>query len=148
MFKKEVKRIQLKADSLISQYFPSVRGPVSLIIIPTIFIVTIYFFTILLEIVTGKVNIPILQYEKCLASIKKDLPSDAVVNYVSTSKRTDDLINASYVLIPVRVVKGLAPMHDFLIFLDFEKVELPEFKNYTLKKNYGNGVMLFKRIVE
>jgi hypothetical protein len=68
-----------------------------------------------------------------------------VVNYVSNSKELDDLINAEYVLIPVRTVEGLTPMQDLLIFHNFDTAEMPEFEGYTLKKNYGNGVVLFKR---
>ena len=127
-------------------YFPSVRGAVLLIVIPAFFIVIIYFFSILTEIVTGKIQIPVLEYETRLAAIKKDLPVNAVVNYVSNSKAPYDLINAEYVLIPVRIVKGLKPMHDLLVFQDFYTAEAPEFKGYTLKTNYGNGVMLFKRV--
>ena len=70
----------------------------------------------------------------------------AVVNYVSNSKAPDDLIDAEYVLVPVRIVQGLKPMHDLLIFQNFNTAEIPEFEGYTLKKNYGNGVMLFERV--
>ncbi len=132
-------------EGRLNRYFPSVRGAVFLIVIPAVFIVPIYFFSILSEIVTGKTHRPVLEYENRLAAVKKDLPVNAVVNYVSNSTAPDDLINAEYVLIPVRIVKGLKPMHDLLVFLNFDTADPPEFEGYILKKNYGNGVILFKR---
>ena len=145
MFREKFKKLKSDADAQLSNYFPAVRGAVLLIVIPAIFIVPIYFFSILTEIVSGEIEIPVLEYEIRLAAIKKDLPVNAVVNYVSNSEAPDDLIDAEYVLVPVRLVKGLEPMHDFLVFQNFETVPTPEFEGYTLKKNYGNGVMLFKR---
>jgi hypothetical protein len=145
MFRGKFKKLKSYADAQLSNYFPAVRGAVLLIVIPAIFIVPIYFFSILTEIVTGKTHRPVLEYEIRLAAIKKDLPVNAVVNYVSNSKAPDDLIDAEYVLVPVRLVKGLSPKHDFLVFQNFDAVAMPEFEGYTLKKDYGNGVMLFKR---
>jgi hypothetical protein len=145
MFMKKFKILKSYADAQLSNYFPAVRGAVLLIVIPAIFIVPIYFVSILAEIVTGKTHRPVLEYEKRLAAIKKDLPVNAVVNYVSNSKAPDDLIDAEYVLVPVRLVEGLSPMHDFLVFQNFETTDMPDFNGYTLKKDYGNGVMLFKR---
>ena len=145
MFREKLNKIKTRADAQLSKYFPSVHGVVLLIVIPAFFIVIIYFINILTEIVTGKNYRSVLEYEIRLASIKKDLPVNAVVNYVSNSKAPDDLIDAEYVLVPVRLVKGLSPMHDFLVFQDFKTVPTPKFEGYTLKKNYGNGVMLFKR---
>jgi hypothetical protein len=55
------------------------------------------------------------------------------------------LINAAYVLIPVRIIAGLKPKHDLLVYHNFNTAELPEFEGYALKKNYGNNVILFKR---
>jgi len=146
MFRKKFKKLKSYADAQLSNYFPSVRGAVLLIVIPAVFIVPIYFFSILTEIVTGKTHRPVLEYEARLAAVKKDLPVNAVVNYVSNSTAPDDLIDAEYVLVPVRIVKGLRPMHDLLVFQNFGTAELPEFEGYTLKTNYGNGVMLFKRV--
>ena len=145
MFGKKIKRLKSYIDAQLSNYFPAVRGTVLLIVIPAIFIVPIYFVSILAEIVTGKTHRPVLEYENRLAAIKKDLPVNAVVNYVSNSKAPDDLIDAEYVLVPVRLVKGLSPMHDLLVFQNFETTDMPDFEGYTLKKDYGNGVMLFKR---
>ena len=146
MFGEKIKKLKSDTDAQLSNYFPAVRGAVLLIVIPAIFIVPIYFVSILAEIVTGKTHRPVLEYEIRLAAIKKDLPVNAVVNYVSNSKAPDDLIDAEYVLVPVRLVKGLSPMHDFLVFQNFETTDIPDFEGYTLKKDYGNGVMLFKRI--
>jgi len=145
MISNKLDKIKAWADAQLSKYFPSVRGVVLLIVIPAFFIVIIYFFSILTEIVTGEDYRSVLDYETRLAALKKDLPFNAVVNYVSNSKAPDDLINAEYVLIPVRMVEGLKPMHDLLVFQNFNAAELPEFEGYTLKKNYGNGVVLFKR---
>ena len=145
MFGEKFKKLKSYADDQLSNYFPSVRGAVLLIVIPAVFIVPIYFFSILTEIVTGKTHRPVLEYEARLAAVKKDLPVNAVVNYVSNSNAPDDLIDAEYVLVPVRLVKGLSPMYDFLVFQNFDTVAMPEFEGYTLKKDYGNGVMLFKR---
>ena len=145
MFGEKLKKLKSYADAQVSNYFPAVRGAVLLIVIPAIFIVPIYFFSILTEIVTGKTHRPVREYEIRLAAIKNDLPVNAVVNYVSNSNAPDDLIDAEYVLVPVRLVKGLTPMHDFLVFQNFDTVAMPEFEGYTLKKDYGNGVMLFKR---
>jgi hypothetical protein len=70
---------------------------------------------------------------------------NAVVNYVSNSRAPDDLINAEYVLIPVRLVRGPKPMHDLLVFQNFDTDEMPAFEGYTLKKNYGKGVIFRPR---
>jgi len=145
MFSKKLIKLKVRADAQLSKYFPSVRGAVLLIVIPAFFIVIIYFFSILIEVVKGEDYRSVLDYESRLASIKKDLPFNAVVNYVSNSEAPDDLINAAYVLIPVRMVEGLKPMHDLLVFQNFNSAKLPEFEGYTLKHNYGNGVVLFKR---
>jgi len=145
MFRKKINKLKSRADAQLSKYFPSVHGVVLLIVIPAFFIVIIYFINILTEIVTGKNYRSVLEYETRLASIKKDLPFNAVVNYVSNSEAPDDLINAEYVLIPVRMVEGLKPMHALLVFQNFNTTKLPEFEGYTLKHNYGNGVVLFKR---
>ena len=145
MVRNKINKLKSRADAQLSKYFPSVHGVVLLIVIPAFFIVIIYFINILTEIVTGKNYRSVLEYETRLATIKKDLPFNAVVNYVSNSEAPDDLINAEYVLIPVRMVEGLKPMYDLLVFQNFNTTKLPEFEGYTLKHNYGNGVVLFKR---
>ena len=55
------------------------------------------------------------------------------------------MINTEYVLIPVRIVEGLKPKHELLVYQTINPTEIPKFKGYTLKKNYGNGVILYKR---
>ena len=145
MFSNYIKKLKSHGDALLSKFFPSVRGAVLLIIIPAVFIVIIYFFSIFTEVVPGKKKRTNLEYEIRLADIKKDLPVNGVVNYVSDSNAKNDLIHAEYVLIPVRVVAGLNPRHDHLVYQSFNEAEKTEIKGYTLKKNYGNGVMLFYR---
>jgi len=145
MISNKLNKIKAWADAQLSKYFPTVRGAVLLIIIPAFFIVIIYFISIVTEIIKDEEYRSVVDYEARLAAIKQDLPPNAVVNYVSNSKAPDDLINAAYVLIPVRMVEGLKPMHDLLVFQNFNSAKLPEFEGYTLKHNYGNGVVLFKR---
>jgi hypothetical protein len=145
MFKKKLKKLKSDLDVQLSKYFPSVRGAVLLIVIPALLIVPIYFISVLIENVTRKNDRPILEYEARLAVIKKDLPLNAGVNYVSNSKAPYDFIYADYVLVTARLVEGRKPMQDLLIFQDFDTNAMPNFKGYTLKKNYGNGVMLFNR---
>ena len=146
LYRKNLKNLKIFGDAQLSRFFPGVRGAVLLIVIPAFFIVTVYFFSILTEIVQGKNSYDsVLECEKRLASIKKDLPVTSVVNYVSNRKEPDDLINAEYVLIPVRIVEGLQPKRDLLIYQTVDTAEIPKFEGYALKKNYGNGVILFKR---
>jgi hypothetical protein len=146
LFKKKLKNLKAFGDARLAKYFPAVRGAVLLIVIPAFFIVTVYFLNILNEIVLGnKAYDSVLECEKRLASIKKDLPLTAVVNYVSNRKEPDDVINAEYVLIPVRIVRGLKPKHELLVYQASDTAEIPKFEGYTLEKNYGNGVILFKR---
>jgi hypothetical protein len=52
MFRQKFIKLKSYADAQLSNYFPSVRGAVLLIVIPAVFIVPIYFFSILSEIVT------------------------------------------------------------------------------------------------
>jgi hypothetical protein len=145
MLRKKFNKFKSRADAQLSKYFPAVHGAVLLIVIPAFFIVIIYFISILTEIIKDEEYRSVVDYEARLAAIKQDLPPNAVVNYVSNSKAPDDLINAAYVLIPVRMVEGLKPMHDLMVFQNFNSAKLPEFEGYTLKHNYGNGVVLFKR---
>lgn len=145
LLSKKLKKFNAFADAQLSKYFPSVRGAVLLIVIPAFFIVIVYFFSILTEIVQGESYLSVVESEKRLAAIKQDLPAGAVVNYVSSRKEPDDVINAEYVLIPVRIVEGRKPRRDLLVYQTPDTAEVPKFKGYTLKKNYGNGVILFKR---
>jgi hypothetical protein len=145
MISRKLNKLKAWTDAQLSNYFPAVRGAVLLIVIPAFFIVIVYFFSILTEIIKNEEYRSVLDYEARLAVLKQDLPPNSVVNYVSNSKAPDDLINAEYVLIPVRIVAGLKPKHDLLVFHNFNTAELPEFDGYALKKNYGNNVILFKR---
>jgi hypothetical protein len=145
MICKNLNYLNTWADAQLSKYFPSVRKVVLIIVIPAFIIVMIYFFNVATEVAAEKKYRDVLEYEKRLAGIKKDLPIKTVVNYVSNSNERYDLINTEYVLIPVRVVAGLKPRQDFLIYQSFNQAMKPKFKGYTLKKNYGNGVILFKR---
>ena len=145
MIRNKLNIIKAWADAQLSKYFPAVRGAVLLIVIPAFFIVIVYFINILTEIIKDEEYRSVLDYEARLAALKQDLPPNAVVNYVSNSKAPDDLINAEYVLIPVRIAAGLKPKHDLLVFHNFNTAELPEFDGYALKKNYGNNVILFQR---
>jgi hypothetical protein len=133
-------------EALLAKYFPAVRGAVLLIVVPAFFVVVVYFFSILIEIARGEDYLSVVESEKRLAAIKKDLPDKALVNYVSDRKEPDDAINAEYVLIPVRLVEGRKPRRDLLVYQTPDIAKTRDFEGYTLIKNYGNGVMLFKRI--
>ena len=145
MYSNKIKKLISYADNQLSIYFPAVRKAVLLIVIPAFIVVIAYLVNITAEVVTGNDDLTVLDYEKRLAGVKSELSPDAVVNYVTDSHLQDDLINTAYVLIPVRVVAGKKPKQDYLIYQSFTGVRKTEFKGYTLKKNYGNGVMLFKR---
>ena len=116
-----------------------------MIVLPACIIVMVYFITIIKETVIEKNHQPLIDYENRFAPLKVDLPPYGVVNYVSDQNTPDDFVIVRYVLIPTRLVKGLMPMQPYLIvhYLDTEK--MPEFNGFFLKKDYGNGVMLFKR---
>ena len=47
MFGEKIKKLKSNTDAQLSNYFPAVRGAVLLIVIPSIFIVPIYFVSIL-----------------------------------------------------------------------------------------------------
>jgi hypothetical protein len=145
MLRNKLEKLKSFKDAQVSKYFPSVRGSVLLIVIPAFFIVIVYFFSILSEIVQQTSYLSVVESERRLAVVKKDLPVTGVVNYVSTRNEPDDLINAEYALIPVRITEGLKPMHDLLVCQTLDTTEVPDFEGYTLKKNYGNGVLLFAR---
>ncbi len=122
----------------------SARAAVLLIVMPACIIVLVYFFNIIRETVIEKNHQPLIDYENRFALIKADLPPDGVVNYVSDQDTPDDFVIVRYVLIPTRLVRGLKPRQPYLIvhYLDTDKT--PEFNGFVLKKDYGNGVMLFK----
>ena len=48
-------------------------------------------------------------------------------------------------MIPVRIVEGRRPERELLVYQTADTAKVVEFKGYRLIKDYGNGVMLFKR---
>ncbi len=89
-----------------------------------------------------------IDYEKRFADLKKDLPRHAFVNFVSNQDSSRDYFAARYVLIPARLLRGLEPQQEYLVALFSDPTKLPDFKGYKLKKDYGNGVLLFARSVD
>lgn len=89
-----------------------------------------------------------IDYEKRFAALKKDLPGHVFVNFVSDQDSSRDYFAARYVLIPARLWRGLEPQHNYLVVQFSDQTKLPDFKGYKLKKDYGNGVMLFARSVD
>lgn len=86
-----------------------------------------------------------IDYEKKFAALKKDIPKHTFVNFVSSQDSSRDFLAARYVLIPARLLRGLEPQHNYLVAQFSDPTNLPDFKGYALKKDYGNGVMLFSR---
>lgn len=131
----------------IQRLFPSVRGAVLLIVIPALFIVPIYFLTVVKEIIVDKRFSPGAFYEERFAAVRPDLPAHAAVNFVSDQQHIEngDFLYVRYALVPARMVKGLKPEHDLLVVQYLNTPGIPSFNGYHLLKNYGNGVMLFKR---
>lgn len=89
-----------------------------------------------------------IDYEKRFAALKKDLPGHAFVNFVSNQDPIRDYFAARYVLIPARLLRGLEPQQNYLVAQFSDQTKPPDFKGYTLKKDYGNGVMLYSRSVD
>ena len=150
MFKKKVEIFQAYCQARIRRYFPSVRGAVLLIAVPALFIVPIYFLTVVKEIIVDKRFSPGIYYEKRFAAVRQDLPAHAPVNFVSDQQQVEngDFLYARYALIPARLVKGLKPSHDLLVVQYLNTPGIPSFNGYRLSKDYGNGVMLFRRSAE
>jgi hypothetical protein len=140
--------IKLYLENKLNRYFSSVKWGVWLIVLPAIFIITINFFSSFNEIVIKKERSRMIDYEKRFAALKKDLPGHTFVNFVSDQDSTRDYFAARYALIPARLVRGLEPQHDLLVVQVSDLSERPNFAGYTLKKDYGNGVMLFSRSVD
>lgn len=130
----------------INKYFPAARWPVLLIVIPALLIGTYTLLQILSEVVIEKRRSQMAAYEKRFASIQKDLPAYATVNYVTDQEYSPDFIRVRYALIPARIVRGQSPMQKYLVVHYLNSTNIPQFKGYALKKNYQNGVMLFIRI--
>jgi len=145
MSKEKLAALKAAFKDRLNRHFPSVRGAVLLIVIPAFFIVTFYFLTIIKEVVIDKKRGLTISYEERFAAVKPDLPAHAPVNYVSDQSDPQDFVYVRYVLVPARLVKGPEPAHDLLVVQYLDTPEIPGFKGYDLQKNYGNGVMLFKR---
>ena len=130
----------------INRYFPSVRGAVVLIVVLAIFIVPVYFLTVVKEIIIDKRFSPGIYYEQRFAPVRHDLPAHTSVNFVSDQyTEKGDFLYVRYALIPARIVRGLKPPHDLLVVQYLNTPGIPSFNGYKLLKNYNNGVMLFKR---
>ena len=138
-------KIKSYLEGRINKFFPGVRWPVLLIVIPALLIGIYNFLDILSEVVIEKRRSEVADYEKRFASIQKDLPANAYINYVTDQEHAPDFIRVRYALIPARMVYGLSPRHEYLVVQYLNSAKIPNFEGYTLKKNYENGVMLFQR---
>ncbi len=127
------------------KYLPTVRWPVLLIVLPALAIGLYYFFDVLSEVVIEKRRSHTAAYERRFAAIQKDLPANSFVNYVSDQKYAPDFIQVRYALIPARLEYGLTTRREFLVVQYLNSSKIPKFNGYKLRKNYGNGVMLFQR---
>ena len=146
MVKEKIEVIKSFYQARTNRYFPSVRGAVLLIVVPAFLIVTVYFLTVVKEIVIDKRFDPGVDYEERFAAVKQDLPVHATVNLVSDHQdESIDYLYVRYALIPTRMVWGPKPEQDLLIVQNIDTTGVPSFKGYKLLKNYGNGVMLFKK---
>jgi hypothetical protein len=140
------KMLRFYLEKVLNRFFPGVKGAALLIILPACFVVIIYFFENLTEIFTTLENDKVIEYEKKLASLKEDLPKRAVVSYVTDQDDRNEAYGiVSYILVPIRTIRGLKPTQDYLIVDYLNKTKIPKFKGYTLKRKYRNGIMLFER---
>jgi len=121
------------------------RGAVLLIVIPAFFVVIIYFFSIVTEIFIEEYHQSAIDYERRLAPLKEDLPPHAVFNYISDQHAAEDFVLVRYAVIPARPVRGMKPSQDYLVVQYLDTNAIPKFGGYFLKRDYGNGVMLFQR---
>jgi len=138
-------KIKSYLKSRINKFFPGVRWPVLLIVIPALLIGIYNLLDILSEVVIEKRRSEAADYENRFASIQKDLPANTSVNYVTDQENDSDYIHVRYALIPARMVSGLSPRHEYLVVQYLNSAKIPNFEGYTLQKNYENGVMLFQR---
>ncbi|CAB1056214.1 hypothetical protein D1BOALGB6SA_950 [Olavius sp. associated proteobacterium Delta 1] len=149
MLKEKIEIFKAYCKARINRYFPSVRGAVLLIVVPAFFIVPVYFLTVVKEIIVDKRFSPGAYYEERFAAVRPDLPAHASVNFVSDQHRENgDFLYVRYALVPARLVRDLNPKHDLLVVQYLDTPGIPSFKGYQLLKNYGNGVMLFRRIAK
>ena len=139
-------KIKVFFKNQFDRFFPTIRWPVLLIVLPALGIGLYYFFNVLSEVVIEKRRSHTAAYERRFAAVQKDLPANAVVNYVSDQKYAPDFIQVRYALIPARLEYGLKTRREFLVVQYLNSSKIPEFSGYRLIKNYRNGVMLFQRI--
>ena len=140
-----LEKVKSYSEHLLNRYFPSVRGIVLLIVFPASIIITSQLFYSFIQFVTAKDPDRMIDYEKSFEPLQKDLPNHAFVNYVSKQNYSGDYFSARYVLIPVRLVRGLKPQYNYLVVHLSDSNIIPQFDGYTLKKDYNNGIMLFYR---
>ena len=138
-------KIKSCLESRINKFFPGVRWPVLLIVMPALLIGIYGLLNNLSEVVIEKKRSDVAEYENRFASVRKDLPANAYVNYVTDQEYAPDFIRVRYVLIPARMVYGLSPRQEYLVVQYLNSAKIPNFEGYTLKKNFKNGVMLFQR---
>lgn len=138
-------KVKSYLETIINKYFPAVRWPVLLIVIPALLIGTYTLLHIFSEVAIQKRRSRTAAYEKRFAPVQKDLPAYAYVNYVTDQEFGADFILVRYALIPARIVHGLASRHEYLVVHHLDSTNIPRFEGYTLKKNYDNGAMLFRR---
>ena len=145
MVKDKFETFQSYCKTAKHRYFPSVRGAVLLIVIPALVIIPVYFLTIVKEIVIDKRRDEGAAYEERFVAVWQDLPPLAPFNYISDYDHSSDFLFARYALIPGHMVLGPEPAQDLLVVQNLTTPGIPSFKGYKLLKDYGNGVMLFKR---
>ena len=138
-------KIKTYLEIRIDKYFPAVRWPVLLIVIPALLIGTYTLLNIFSEVAIQKKRSRTAAYVKRFAPVQKDLPAYAYVSYVSDQEYYGDYIFVRYALIPARIVQGIASEHEYIVAQYLESAKIPQFEGYTMKKNYQNGVMLFQR---
>ncbi len=138
-------KIKVFFKNQFNRFFPTIRWPVLLIVLPALAIGLYYFFDVLSEVVIEKRRSHTAAYERRFAAIQKDLPANSFVNYVSDQKYAPDFIQVRYALIPARLEYGLTTRREFLVVQYLNSSKIPKFNGYKLRKNYGNGVMLFQR---
>ncbi len=138
-------KIKVFFKNQFNRFFPTIRWPVLLIVLPALAIGLYYFFDVLSEVVIEKRRSHTAAYERRFAAIQKDLPANSYVNYISDQKYAPDFIQVRYALIPARLEYGLKTRREFLVVQYLNSSKIPKFNGYKLRKNYGNGVMLFQR---
>ena len=146
MAKEKIEIVKSYFRARINRYFLSVRWAVLLIVIPALIIVPVYFLSVVKEIIIDRRLDPGIAYEERFAAVRQDLPAHAPFNFVSDNY-PDHLafFYARYALVPARLVWGLEPPHDLLVVQNLNTPGIPNIKGYKLLKNYGNGIMLYKR---